>query len=197
SQDKRLEMLWRHTVTVAKSAEFIATWLNASISPEDAYMAGLFHDCAIPVLIKKFQIADTYFGGGSPAGELIRREEAACGTNHALVGGIMAKSWGMTREISQSIKYHHVTSLKEIDDDACHSMWFIVRVADFVAERVFWGGGLDNYEYLFNKLDTSSGYLNSMQIDQYTLEKIGVSGQMLNELINDMNDFITLDDADL
>ncbi|TAJ10647.1 MAG: HDOD domain-containing protein [Nitrospirae bacterium] len=74
-----------------------------------AYLLGLFHDCGIPLL---FQKHPEYLEVMRTAKTTINRsitavEDERIGTDHALVGYFVARSWKLPNAICLSIRYHH------------------------------------------------------------------------------------------
>ncbi|MBF0283540.1 MAG: HDOD domain-containing protein [Magnetococcales bacterium] len=198
SASKKFDGLWKHSVTVGRIAEFVATWMGTEISPEDAYMAGLFHDSAIPLLIKKFKIDDVYFNRESRTeidsvmanDWIITDEEGACKTNHAIVGGIMSRAWGMSPQISNAIRGHHVRSIHNLDNREGAVFWFTLRLSDYLAEYLAWKSGKPTIEIDFFQ-DHTYG-LNRMGLDQDTLKEIGLDMRSLVDFIEDTMDMMDI-----
>ena len=78
-------------------------------SPDVAQTFGLFCDLGIPLLVKKFQnYMDTLALANTTADKSFTEvEQARHRTDHALVGAIMAKTWGLSDTISGAIRVHH------------------------------------------------------------------------------------------
>jgi HD-like signal output (HDOD) protein len=80
-----------------------------NVDPQQAQTFGLFCDVAIPLLIARFP---TYLDTLALAHTEMERsftevEHANHHTDHALIGAIMAKSWGLPHNISLAIRLHH------------------------------------------------------------------------------------------
>ena len=74
-----------------------------------AYTCGLFCDIGIALLMRKF---DTYvetlmYANGAQAEPFLVVENARHGTNHAVVGALMARQWGLSDTVVQAIRLHH------------------------------------------------------------------------------------------
>ncbi len=97
------ERFWEHTLLMAQLCEMIAL-RSRMISVDLAYMVGLFHDCAVPLMLNRFpdyeDIAFPCLGGGK---DMIAMEEARYSTNHAVVGYMVAKNWQLPGVVALAI----------------------------------------------------------------------------------------------
>lgn len=80
-----------------------------AMAPGQAYLLGLFHDCGIPLLAQKYpehqevmRTAKTTLNRSITA-----VEDERLGTDHALVGYFVGRSWKLPSAICLSIRYHH------------------------------------------------------------------------------------------
>lgn len=114
-----LERFWD---TSQRTAE-LAAWLvrrvgvRYGVGAEDAYTFGLFRDCGIPIMMRRFSgYGEVLARANASADEPFTRvEEAALPTNHAMVGGLMAQSWWLPEDICIAIRRHHdVTLLTDV-----------------------------------------------------------------------------------
>ncbi|MBU0622621.1 MAG: HDOD domain-containing protein [Gammaproteobacteria bacterium] len=119
-----LEKFWDKSSFTADAAAMLAK-IFPGISAEDAYTIGLFHDSGIPILMQRFP--DHPFDkslSDSDWGNIHLNEESKLGTNHAVVGNLLARNWGLPAHICQTILHHHDTS---IFTDASHQASDMVR----------------------------------------------------------------------
>ncbi len=88
------------------------------VKPEDAYTFGLFRDCGIPVLLRRFEgYAKTLAkSNASRDRSFVEVEEDALPTNHAVVGSLMAQSWWLPEEVYLAIRRHHDIGLFQDQD---------------------------------------------------------------------------------
>ncbi len=70
---------------------------------------GLFCDVGIPLLLQRFPDYGRTLqaANGEPAGSFTHIEQQAHDTDHALVGALMARSWGVSQTICLAIRLHH------------------------------------------------------------------------------------------
>lgn len=129
------ETFWAHSLQVAKASTFIVKRLNKRLV-DDAYLAGLFHDCGLPILLRRFDsyvdIVDHAMG---PSSGSISVEDRLFYTNHAVVGYVLAKSWQLPQQIHDCILWHHCDELKFVKDDKLRLFINCVRLAEFILEE--------------------------------------------------------------
>ncbi len=120
---------WRHSLLVASVSDLIARKVYSS-SPtpaefkhllDHAYTLGLFHDCAIPLMMKKFSdysdcIPTALAGIWSAQQSEVHSEEMKYGASHCTIGYIVAKSWRLDPDICECIKHHHDHHVSDHDD---------------------------------------------------------------------------------
>jgi len=103
----QLEKFWDKSGCTAEAAMTLASMLPG-ISSEDAFTIGLFHDSGIPVLMQRFPdhpFQDDEYGTDWDA--IHKLEDERLGTNHAVVGNMFARNWGLPAHICQTILHHH------------------------------------------------------------------------------------------
>lgn len=143
------EIFWHHSIKTAIAAEHIAksmggTLLIDGITPDMAYLAGLFHDCATPILAKRS--ADylkyvQYFI--SHKNNISQAEEKLISSDHCVIGHLMAKSWSVSDGVCKAILYHHEKQL-EAHDGIPIKLVALLKMADYLAyTHEFSIGGVD------------------------------------------------------
>ncbi len=127
---KVFETFWRHSLQIAKACSLVMKEINKRLM-EDAYLAGLFHDCSVPIMLKRFkdyqQVVDYALG---PSTDAVNVEEKLLNTNHCVVGYVLAKSWQLPQEIYDSIMWHHSTELRYLKNDKVKLFVNCLRLAE-------------------------------------------------------------------
>lgn len=113
-----LSRFWDSAQDVAMVAAALAKQIGAQ-SPEEAYTFGLFHNCGIPLLMRRF---DNYLNVmreayRAPDPRIIDVENRHFYTNHAVVGYYVAKSWNLPRYVCEAIHDHHSCEVIFADPD--------------------------------------------------------------------------------
>ena len=125
-------MLWRHSVAAALVTESLSSVAKVDV-PAESYAAALLHDVG-KLVLARFLDPDLL--------EFLRRAQAEgrCNplqaemeileVNHAELGALVARHWGLPEAIALGIQYHHAPS----DDlpKVCH----VVCVANVLAKLV-------------------------------------------------------------
>jgi putative nucleotidyltransferase with HDIG domain len=125
------ERFRRHAVAVGDAAERIAA--VAGIADRDHVAAtAVLHDVGRLVLAELFSGFDSTLPPDTTPEERLRAERVELGIDHALVGGVLARRWGLPQQISTAIERHHAP-------DAAGAA-AVVKLADLVAHHA--DGGL-------------------------------------------------------
>lgn len=103
----QLERFWSRASTIALAAGLIAGHLYG-ISRDMAYTFALFHDAAIPVMMRRFKsyqaMLEDVLAQGWP---LAQMEMQRFHCDHAIVGSLLARNWGLSELIAKAIRHHH------------------------------------------------------------------------------------------
>jgi len=132
-----MERFWERANFTAVAASRMATRLG-TVSSEDAYTLGLFHDCGIPILIQKFPDYKEKLAASNKFAELvIVIEDQHYTINHAVVGNTLARNWSLPDHINQAILLHHDHSIftqpsESIAPEVC-ALVAITLVAEHIA----------------------------------------------------------------
>ncbi len=99
------EALRARSLSVASTAK--ALMADADVDPavsDEAFLAGLLHDCGKLVLITNF--SDVY-GPMADSGADCTVEAARFGVDHAAIGAHLLGLWGLPDTIVEAVAYHH------------------------------------------------------------------------------------------
>lgn len=113
-----MERFWDVSTRVAIISSYIACRLpymgseankKRQIFKDEAYTYGLFQDCGIPIMLNHYATYKETLGLANqmPDQRFTAVEDAEYGKNHAMVGYLMAKSWGLPEAMTQAIRFHH------------------------------------------------------------------------------------------
>jgi putative nucleotidyltransferase with HDIG domain len=114
-----------HALATQRAADRVAT--EVSYNHRDRLMVtAMLHDIGKLVLIQAYPgYPGQVHGDARTPEERIHRERRELGVDHALVGGVLARRWGLPKSIASTIERHH-------HDDAGDEAVF-VRLADMLA----------------------------------------------------------------
>ncbi|MDO9322593.1 MAG: HDOD domain-containing protein [Pseudomonas sp.] len=105
-----LNRFWDSAQDVAMTCLTLAKRIGYQPSDE-AYALGLFHNCGIPLMLKRFPdymgVLEQAYGNASAEVRVVDSENDQLDTNHAVVGYYVAKSWNLPRHICDVIAQHH------------------------------------------------------------------------------------------
>ncbi|HSR37257.1 MAG TPA: HDOD domain-containing protein [Desulfurivibrionaceae bacterium] len=132
------KIFWDHSLHTAVAAETLAKSMRGILSaegvtPDMAYMTGLFHDCAIPMLLKRSTEYLPFTNYAlSHKRDIIQEEDKLIGSDHCVVGGLLAKSWSLPEPVCKAIIHHHTSDLSK-QGTVPHKLIALLKVADFIA----------------------------------------------------------------
>lgn len=177
-KDAGMDQLWRHSLGVAITANFLAARLEIK-NPEELFVAGLLHDIGKVVLYVKWpevgtSIKDTLQVGGDRS--LFDVEQDVTGLSHADIGGCLANAWHLPITLREPILYHHNPTLAK--DASMQTA--IVHVADILVKGLACGNPGDDIVPPLSKA---------------AWDMVGLDEQSLNECIEKVSsEFVTIDD---
>lgn len=128
---------WNHCLHIARVTELIALNSSAvtSMVPRNlAYMAGLFHDCAMPLLMKRYPEYISMFNSvlcNEPVS--IEVEESRFGTNHALISYFVSKSWQLPLPVCYAILNHHEAEPDESWELVARKIWALLILGEHLS----------------------------------------------------------------
>jgi putative nucleotidyltransferase with HDIG domain len=118
-----------HSLAVAATCRFLARF-SRDTSPDMAFSVGLLHD--IGKLTMDQCLPEEYTASVERARELhvpIQvAERAVWGCDHAAVGALIARKWGLSKDFCDAIAYHH-----DMKNTPCPKLTASCCMADYVA----------------------------------------------------------------
>jgi len=125
--DMRLERFWHASAQIAA----LSGWLTQIVGKgrlraDDAYTYGLFRDCGIPVLMRRFPNYEKILAHANAETEQAFTQVERQGLqefplDHATVGNLLAENWWLPEEICMAIHHHHELSALDYIDSGLPS----------------------------------------------------------------------------
>jgi HD-like signal output (HDOD) protein len=153
-------------------------------SPDEAYTLGLFHNCGIPLMLKRFphymEVLEQAYANADEHHRVVDTENDQFNTNHAVVGYYTAKSWNLPLHLCEVIASHH-NALAIFTEDSgrdaqLKTLLAILKMAENICET---------YRILGNQHEDREW----QSIEQLVLEYVGLSEydfENLRESIRDL-----------
>ena len=117
-----------HAVATQRAADRLARELNYE-ARDRLMVTSLLHDIGKLVLVHAYPgYPREVHGEARTPEERIMRERRELGVDHALVGGVLARRWGLPKSIASVIERHHA--------DDCEGETALVRLADMLAHHM-------------------------------------------------------------
>ena len=141
--------LWIHSATVAIVAEMIAKRIFGQ-EGEDVFLAGIIHDVG---LIVEDQLAGELLQNSCAAYDptrntLVMCEQEEIGTDHCLVGNLLAKEWRLPNDVLKAIRLHHDLEKKH----TLGGITSILQLAEYIAGKL-------GYSPIVGRFDPLPSYL--------------------------------------
>jgi putative nucleotidyltransferase with HDIG domain len=128
-----------HAVATQRAADRIARELNYDFR-DRVMVTALLHDIGKLVLVHAYPgYPRQVHGEARTPEERLQAERRELGVDHALVGGVLARRWGLPRAVASVIERHHA---EDCDGEAA-----LVRLADMLAHYAL-GGSVTPAELL-------------------------------------------------
>jgi putative nucleotidyltransferase with HDIG domain len=116
-----------HAQAVARAADRIARKLELVVR-DDVLVAALLHDIGKLVLGRAFPEYSGATERTTTPEERVRREQRDLGVDHASVGGLLLRRWGLPTQLASTIAAHH-------SSEAEHDVSTYVRLADMIVHH--------------------------------------------------------------
>lgn len=148
SARKAFDVFWTRSQEVAQLAAIIAeeTVSVCNVFPDQAYMAGIFHECGVPVLMMRFpEYCKALHLENACCWPNLADEDARHELDHTSVGYLVARHWKLPDFVCAAIRYHHempnselgaTQTLVAILQLAIHYYHRLMRVEDVLWPRI-------------------------------------------------------------
>lgn len=153
--------LWRHSTAASLAVENMTNYSKQPI-PEGAFAAALIHDIGKIILNRYLKQNDLHirlhqmmYNDGM---SFIQAEQAALGTNHAIIGAELARQWKLPAMFEETIANHHnLNQHNSLLLDA-------VQVGNAIAKLIGRGLGIEAL---------------NLEIDSQSAERLGLTSQAI------------------
>ncbi len=148
------------------------------LATDEAYMLGLFHNVGHVLMMSKFDGYGAFLQENFNPYDacLINLEIESFGIEHASLGYVLAKTWGLAENVSQIIRYHHrvneVFENQLLTEDKVLTMLCLLKMAENI-DKYYWDI-IDDTEWA--------------EISDVVLDHMGLSELDYKELAEDMSE---------
>lgn len=107
---KAFELFWTRSQEIAEIAALIAADRVSvcNVFPDQAYLAGIFHECGVPVLMQRFpDYCKALKLDSSCCWPNLSEEDVRYNVDHTSIGYLVAKHWNLPDFVCAAIQYHH------------------------------------------------------------------------------------------
>lgn len=176
-----LATFWDISTRRAQAMMFLARRLRIG-EPDVAHTFGLFCDTGVPLLMARFPTyADTFAeAANDPLRPLTALEDERHSTNHAAIGCLLARNWGLSTEVSWAILHHQDYAV--LDDSATDD-----SVRSLVALSLLAESAIGHYQGLGGSLEWDKG-------GPRAIAYLGLSADETTDLLDQLRDSFHNDD---
>ncbi|MGK5025745.1 HDOD domain-containing protein [Janthinobacterium sp. RB2R34] len=175
-----LNHFWDVSAKRARAVVFTSRKLRVA-PPDIAHTFGLFCDIGVPLLMNRFpDYVDTYAAAANDAhNKFTAIEDARHQTNHAAIGCLLARNWGLSSDVSWAILHHHDYSVlgDPSTDDAIRSLIAL----SLLAEK-----GIQRYHGNSNSLEWDKG-------GELACQHLGLSPEETADLLDELHEMFDTD----
>lgn len=139
------ETFWARSQEIGQLAMLIADERIAvcNLFPDQAYLAGMFHDCGVLLLMQRFPTYCAEMKLGIPGQWInLAEEDGKFNADHCVVGYLVARHWHLPEFICDAIRYHHA-----IDELGEHDARSMVAILQLAIEIYYRGQRVENPEW--------------------------------------------------
>ncbi len=114
---KAFDIFWTRSQEVAQMAALIARDRVSicNVFPDQAYMAGIFHECGVPLLMQRFpDYCKSLHLDNACCWPNLAEEDAKFSVDHCSIGYIVARHWNLPDFVCAAIQYHHELPREEV-----------------------------------------------------------------------------------
>ena len=143
------DSFWTRSHEVAQLTALIAGERVSvcNVFPDQAYLAGIFHECGVPLLMQRFpDYCNSMQLEKSCCGPDLAEEDARFNVDHGVLGYLVARHWKLPEFICSAIRYHH-----EMPPDEAGAVITLVAILQLA---------IHFYHLLMNVDDPSWGWLS-------------------------------------
>ncbi len=160
--------LWSHSLAVAGCARLIAEKKKPELV-DDAFSAGLIHDCGKLILDKYIAERKELFEQFMQTQQksFTVAEHEVLGFDHAQIASEVCEKWQIPKNITRAIACHHNPSSAGNDDLA-----FIIHAADSIALMSGIGAGIDGMMYEIDKKVLAALALGADEVSLFMAEAV-------------------------
>jgi HD-like signal output (HDOD) protein len=108
--NSQFERFWNASAQIAALSGWLARIVDKPrLRADETYTYGLFRDCGIPVMLRRFPSYDRTLARANDEAErsFTQVELQDFPTDHAMIGCLLAQNWWLPEEICLAIRHHH------------------------------------------------------------------------------------------
>ena len=140
SENQKMERFWDRAAVTAEVCATLSARFGGS-NRETAYCFGLFHDCGMLMMMQRYpDYKETLRLANQSEAAFTGIEEQKHGADHATIGYLLTRSWGLSDVLSEAIQSHHEYQVLEegVDHGVSHEACVLIAlnlVSEFIVGK--------------------------------------------------------------
>jgi HD-like signal output (HDOD) protein len=128
--------IWQSSQAIALGAKAMSFAIDG-VSAESAYLAGLFQNIGALILEKKSdEYSTNYIENLACSVSCLSKEDSQYGTNHAIIGFLLAKNWQLPEKTCIAIYHSHAESCSEFEDPEVKALVAMLNICENSTNRL-------------------------------------------------------------
>ena len=114
---KAFDIFWTRSQEIAQMAALIAEDRVSvcNVFPDQAYLAGIFHECGVPLLMQRFpDYCKSLHMENTCCWPNLAEEDARYNVDHCSIGYLVARHWNLPDFVCAAIQYHREMPSNEL-----------------------------------------------------------------------------------
>ncbi len=175
TDNQALASFWDVSTRRAQAMLFLSRKLRIG-EPDVAHTFGLFCDTGVPLLMERFPGYAATFAEAAldPLRPLTALEDERHSTNHAAIGCLLARNWGLSTDVSWAILHHQDYAV--LDDTATDD-----AVRSLVALSLLAESAIQQYQGMSASLEWNKG---GARASRY----LGLTADDITDLLDELHD---------
>ncbi|MCV2883585.1 HDOD domain-containing protein [Aestuariibacter sp. AA17] len=135
-----LEPFWDRATMVARAAVKIGMASYCNVTNDLMYLAGLFHNCGVPVMAIRFQDYGITMleAQEDEDATLVEKENALYDTSHNVVGYFLSRSWHLPKSLSKALLHSQDRSFFDVEKDfEARALVAVMKAAENAISMIF------------------------------------------------------------
>ena len=124
--------IWESNVEEARAAVAVSAYID-NLSADEAYLLGMMHDVGNIIFARiRESLGNLKDRAYIAPVTVLDEERRLIGTDHTVIGFLMAKHWKLPEVYALAIYHHHVPTCQHLSDSKLRSLVALLKVVNYL-----------------------------------------------------------------